>query len=487
MKQRFEEILAECLEAVATGRHTVEECLALYPQWSDRLEPLLRLAYRLAQAPFPEPDPSFREAARERFLAAAQARAAVSRQPRRFLPALPRWSWRPVFNIQMGRPASWRRVAATMAAALLIGFLGFSSFVVASAGGSLPGDWRYPVKRFTEHARLTFTFGENARRDYRIGLAEERLHEVQEMASQDQRIGGSALRQLVDATEPLVRALEPDSVPSDQIQRITDLTAEQQDTLDRVAPLVEEKAAGDLEQARVVSSDGHEKAVLALAVALSQEEAAKEVAGLSTPQAGTPTAGPGASASPTTEPTHGASPTAVATPTPAQGAGTSASGTPTPQPTPVTGEATPVPGEPTPVTGGPTAEAPSPTATVSAPEQRVESLPDDTTGGIAWNRLVIGDFSIVVPAEEDGWVVSSPLTTEQLGRRLQGLVAVGNVEGGRASVAVIVAVADGTARIFVEEDHISGEIGAGQVRDVLGGLKADIVLHILESITIASH
>jgi hypothetical protein len=94
---------------------------------------------------------------------------------------------------------------------------------------------------------------------------------------------------------------------------------------------------------------------------------------------------------------------------------------------------------------------------------------------------------MVVPAEEDGWVVSSPLTTEQLGRRLQGLVAVGNVEGGRASVAVIVAVADGTARIFVEEDHISGEIGAGQVRDVLGGAKADIVLHILESITIASH
>jgi hypothetical protein len=47
-------------------------------------------------------------------------------------------------------------------------------------------------------------------------------------------------------------------------------------------------------------------------------------------------------------------------------------------------------------------------------------------------------------------------------------------------------VADGTARVFVEEGGVSGEIGADQVRDVLSGPKADIVLHILESITIAS-
>jgi len=114
-------------------------------------------------------------------------------------------------------------------------------------------------------------------------------------------------------------------------------------------------------------------------------------------------------------------------------------------------------------------------------------LPDDTAGGVAWNLLVIGDFSVVVPAEEGGWVVSSPLSTNELGRHLQGLVAVGYLENGRATLAVIVTVADGTARIFVEEGGVSGEIGADQVRDVLSGPKADIVLHILESITVASH
>jgi hypothetical protein len=482
MKQRFEEILAECLEAVTTGQRTVEECLALHPNWRDRLEPLLRLSCRLGQAPLPEPDSAFQEAARERFLAAAQARAEAPRQPKRFLPAFPvlsRWSWRPTFNLHMGRPAGWRRVAAAMAAAFLIGFVGFSSFAVATAGDSLPGDWRYPVKRLAERTRLTFTLGEDARRDYRISLAEERLYEVQGLASHQQRIGESVLRQLVDATEPLVNALEPSSVPPDQIVRITDLTAKQQDTLDRVAPLVEEKAVGVLEEARVVSSEGHEKAVQALAVALSQEESAREVAGLTTPQAGTPTAGPGASTSPTTEPTGAASPTAVATPTPAQGASTSASGTPTPEPTTAPVEATPVPAESTP-------GATVPTATPAASEGRLTTLPDDTTGGVAWNLLVIGDFSMVVPAEEGGWVVSSPLSTEAVGRRLQGLVAVGYLENGRATVAVIVTVADGAARVFVEEGGVSGEIAADQVRDVLSGPKADIVSHILESITIAS-
>lgn len=485
MKQRFEEILAECLEAVTTGQRTIEECLALYPHWRDRLEPLLRLGYRLGQAPLPEPDSAFQEAARQRFLAAAQARPVASRQPRRLLPALPalsRWSWRPLFNLQMGRPAGWRRVAATMAAAFLIGFFGFSSFAVATAGDSLPGDWRYPVKRLTERTRLTFTFGEDARREYRIRLAEERLHEVQELASQERRIGESVLRQLVETTEPLVRALEPDSVPPSQIERITYLTAAQKDTLDRVAPLVDEKAVDELEQARVVSSEGHEKAVQALAVALSQEKPPEEVLGLTTPQAGTPTVQPGAS--PTSEPTPGASPTAAASATPSQGAG--ASTNPTPEPTTVPVEATPVPGEATSLPGEPTPEGPPPTATPAAPEGRLTFLPGDTTGGIAWNLLTIGDFSMAVPAEEGGWVVSSPLSTEGVGRRLQGLVAVGYLEKGRATVAVIVTVADGTARVFVEEGGVSGEIGVGQVRDVLSGPKADIVLHILESITIAS-
>ena len=456
MKQRFEEILTECLEAVTTGQRTVEECLTLYPYWRDRLEPLLRLGYRLGQASFPEADSAFQEAARERFLAAAQARAAVSRRPRRFLPALPvlsRWSWRPA------PAAGWRRVAATMAAAFLIGFFGFSSFVVASAGDSLPGDWRYPVKRLTERTRLAFTFGEDARRDYRIGLAEERLHEVQGLASQERQIGESVLRQITETTEPLVRALEPDSVPTGQIARITDLTAEQQDTLDRVAPLVKENAVDELEEAMVVSSEGHEKAVQALATALSGEKPPEGVSGPTTPEAGTPTAGAGASGSPTTGPTSGASPTAVATPTSAPGA----SATPMPQPTPV-------PGEPTP-------EAPLPTATPAGPERRATFLPDDTTAGLEWNLLTIGDFSLRVPTDGNAdWTVSA--LTGAAGER----ILVGHYWRGGFDASIAVQVSTGEASIQVLVEGTLRQVSPEEVRSLVSGPIADVILHVLESV-----
>ena len=473
MKQRFEEILAECLETVTTGQRTVEECLSLYPSWRDRLEPLLRLSYRLGQASFPEADSAFQEAARERFLAAAQARAAVSRQPRRFLPALPAlswWSWRPVFA------PNWRRMAATMAAAFLIGFFGFSSFVVASAGDSLPGEWRYPVKRLTERTRLTFTFGEDARRDYRIGLAEERLHEVQEMVSQERQIGESVLRQITETTEPLVRALEPDSVPTGQIERITDLTAEQTDTLDRVAPLVKENAVDELEEAMVVSSEGHEKAVQALATALSEQKPPEEVSGLTTPKAGTPTAGAGAS--PTATPMSGLGPTAVATPTLAPGA----SATPMPQPTPVLpGEATPVPPGPTPLPGEPTPEAPLPTPTPAGPERRMTFLPDDTTAGLKWNLLTIGDFSLRVPADGNAdWAVST--LTGDTGERL----LVGHYRSGGFDARIVVQVSTGEASIQVLVEGTVRQVSPEEVRLLVTGPVADVILHVLESVNVGS-
>jgi len=467
MKQSFEEILAECLEAVNAGRRTVEECLSLYPQCSDRLEPLLRLGLRLGDASFPEPDPSFRQAARERFLSATQARAAQPQQPRRLLPALPalpQWRWHlPRVRLAFDAPSDWRRVATTMTAALLVGFFGFSTFVVASSGDSLPGDWRYSVKRLTERTRLAFTFGDDARRDYRISLAEERLHEVQELAGQERHISESVLNQLVDSTEPLVQALEPDSVPTDQIERITDLTAQQQDVLDSVAPLVEDNAVEELEEAMVVSSEGHEKAVQALAAAVQQNP--EWIPRLSTPGATTtPTSAAGAS--PTAEGTPGLTPTPEATP----GEGGIASPTAGP-------EATLTPGEPTPVPAEATPEPPSPTATQAALQREVVFLPDDTTGGITWNLVTIGDFSLRVPADSEAdWVVSS--LKDSGGER----IFVGHRWSGSFDAVIVVQVSTGDASIHLLVQGVVQEAPAEEVSSLAAGTVGDVILHMLESI-----
>ena len=467
MKRGFEDVLAECLEALTSGERTVEECLALYPRWSDRLEPLLRLGSRLGRDPLLEPEPAFQKAARERFLSAARARAAASRPARRFpsftMPGW--WRWRPALSV------GWHRTAFGATAAVLIVFLGFSSFVVASAGDSLPGDWRYPVKQLTERTRLTFTFGENARRNYRISLAEERLHEVRELAARDRPIGETVLRRLVDTTEPLVEALGPSSVPADQIQRITDLTADQGDVLDSVAPLVKEEAEDELDQAMVVSSEGHEKALDALATALA-EQPPEETPGLTTPGAGTPTVQPDASS--TAESTPGSSATAEASGTPEPGEATT---TPTAQPTLIPGEATIEPTEPTPVPDEPTIEPPTPTATPE-PEHQLVSLPDDTTAGLEWNLLVIGDFSMRVPAQGSGaWTVSS--LTVAPGER----ILIGHRLGGVFDGLILVKVGTGEASIQVLVGGTLWQVRADEVRSLVSESIADVILHVLESIS----
>jgi hypothetical protein len=357
-----------------------------------------------------------------------------------------------------------------MTAAVLIAFVGFSSFVVASAGDTVPGDWRYPVKRFTERTRLTFTFGEDARRGYRIRLAEERLEEVQKLASEERRISESVLRQLVNITQPLLQTLEPASVPADQIERITELTAKQKDILDSVAPLVVEEAVDELEEARVVSSEGHERAVQALAAARSQPEPPEELPGLTTPAAGAPTAEAVASPSPTAEGGPEASPTTEASATPEQGSESEASATPSPEPTSAPTEATPVPGEPTP-------QPPSPTATPAPPERQVVFLPGDTTAGITWNLMIIGDFSVRVPADgEEDWAVST----------LRGssgeTIFVGHRWSGRFDAAIAVNVNSGEASIHVLLEGVVRRVEADEVRSLVPRPVADVIFHVLESI-----
>jgi hypothetical protein len=357
-----------------------------------------------------------------------------------------------------------------MSAALLIGFIGFSSFAVVGAGDSLPGDWQYPVKRLTERTRLAFTFGDNARRDYRISLAQERLHEVQQLASGEHQIDESVLRQLVDSTEPLVKALEPDSVPTDQIQRITDLTAEQKDTLDRVGPLVEAKAADELAQAKVVSSEGYDKAVVALAAARAQGP--QDTPGLTTPATGTPSAGAG-----TASPTPGSSPGAAASPSPTPHASASATATATPQPTPVPGEATPAAAEPPPLPGEPTPAAQEPTATPAPPERPMTFLPDDTTAGLKWNLLTIGHFSIKVPSDKSAdWAVST--LTGATGER----ILVGHSQSTGFDARIVVQVSTGEASIQVLVEGAFRQVSPDEVRSLMAGPVADVILHVLESV-----
>ncbi len=407
MGRSFEDILAECLEAVAQGHSTVDDCLALYPENAERLESELRLGLGLRQAYASQaPQPDFQAAARQRFLSAARAPEAL-RAPSSIQARIA--GLVSAVRLRLAPPTLAARPALAVAAVLLIFFVGFSSYVAATAGDTLPGDWRYPAKRLGEQVRLSFSLGDETKRSVRISITEERLWEVENLAAKGRPIGDRLLRELANSTDSLVQDLDPVSVPPQQIERISDLTAQQQEVLEQVEPLVEEKAVDELDLAKQVSSEGHEKAVFALALAGSPEEGGETAVGAEATATGTP-ASPTPGASVLNEPTPAGTPSAGATPvTPVTPGNTplaepTLAGTPSAEPTGVPEVAE---GE-TPTMAPDNTGEPTPEPTPTPPVRERIPLTDDTTGGITWSLLSVGDFSVRVPApEEQEWVVSN--------------------------------------------------------------------------------
>lgn len=144
--------LNQCLEWLRSGR-SLEECLAAYPDKAVELEPLLRAALALGQAP--QPSPQFRAALGQRLEAAWQAR---QRRPRSS------------FSL-MGR--RWA-LAGALALALVLG--GASTALASSS--SVPGDVLYPAKRATERVRLVLTISKSRKANLELQFAGKRVQEM---------------------------------------------------------------------------------------------------------------------------------------------------------------------------------------------------------------------------------------------------------------------------------------------------------------------
>jgi hypothetical protein len=160
MNRDFELALEEATCRLEQGE-TVEGCLAHYPGYADRLEPLLRMAAFSARAlDYVEPPSEAAMAAgKRRLLLAAQRKPAP--QPRRFLS---------LFPLPM-------KGLATAALVMLLLVVVGGGFAVASVS-SLPGDFLYPVKLASEQARLLLTFDIQARDQLQVEFAQERRAEV---------------------------------------------------------------------------------------------------------------------------------------------------------------------------------------------------------------------------------------------------------------------------------------------------------------------
>jgi len=127
---------------------------------------LVRTAERLCEAAVAEPSPEFTQNLRARLM--AEAADVLVARPADVTPVRPRPS-RTV--------SGTRRRLAGLTAALVasVGVVG----TVASSASAVPGDMLYPVKRGVENVQVVFHRSDDARGEFRLQQARERLAEAQ--------------------------------------------------------------------------------------------------------------------------------------------------------------------------------------------------------------------------------------------------------------------------------------------------------------------
>jgi hypothetical protein len=453
----FERQLQECLEALREGRWDIDDCLRQYPQHAAELQAHLLAASAVARAFAVEPAEEYAQKARERFVIATGQRVqeAFDLEPAptffaaarlRFLLAAQR------MGLSERRKGRWYAPvlpgfrALAGAAAVMVAFLSFSTYTVASANSALPGDWQYPVKLQTERVRLALALSDSSKLGVRLSIAEERAHELEELTKRGRIIGPGVLDRIVEQTQPLVDGASADGDwDTGDVSRLKSLADREQQALQNAAPQVDPEAQDNLAQAADVT---RKAADVAGKILVTRADAPPLVIKGTVPL--------------TTTPVPEASPSPAPSATP--DAGTPAAPTPTfVLPTGVPGDIT------------------------------VGATPELVRSGISWSRLAVGRFTTLIPSEQDGWHITG-LDPAGGPAPAPALVKLSNADG---TSLITLIPRSGEMYWFVAHNGRFDEIqmrlqqsdGQTLVQDhdglvALYGTAAEVPLYILEHITV---
>jgi uncharacterized membrane protein YgcG len=189
--ERLEIILDECLAEIESGRSTIADCVARYPDMAAEIEPLLRVGavlYEVKIAPLPARDV---RAIRGRVL----GRVAECRSPREASPRTGMWRllWASTQPTRVGG------LAIALVVVLLVGTLG--TYQVAAS--SLPGDSLYSMKLASESLALTLAPNAAAQAVLHASFAARRVDEAVQGRQRGSQWQAAALQ---TATQELDRA-----------------------------------------------------------------------------------------------------------------------------------------------------------------------------------------------------------------------------------------------------------------------------------------
>ena len=257
--QRFEDILAGCIDDLKEGRASIEDCLDRYPSLRERLEPLLRLALQIGEPAHISPSPDFKLKARVRLMEETHERQGVTKWPRlRYRGA----------RTQMVLRRRFGMVGIIVAIVLTVTAAGGGTAYASQA--SLPGDTLYSVKLATEHLRMGLPGDEIAKAERALTFAERRVAEMEALAAQDRTedlaLGIERYDEAIDrVTARIEQANDRGLATGNVTARVAEATSKHLSVLDEIYEMVPDQAKQAIAHAREVSQRGHENALEALA------------------------------------------------------------------------------------------------------------------------------------------------------------------------------------------------------------------------------
>lgn len=231
----------------------VEASLRRYPQYTDRLRPLLETAQVIRHHYDAVPEaPGGLAAGRERMLAvAAQQRA-------RNVGVLAT----PAITTTRGKGRRKRFVFAmrfiTVLLAIIVGTSALGGGTLWAAGNSLPGDLLYPIKLATEDIRLALTSAPADQVGLALQFVEERVEEIQALVTAGRRVPDETIVRLERHIESALiqAAWVSDEEIVDLLTCIASRTHVQAQTLEQAQATAPQRDQAGLERAVTVCRQG---------------------------------------------------------------------------------------------------------------------------------------------------------------------------------------------------------------------------------------
>ena len=211
-----EEILANCIEEIRSGKSTIEDCLKRYPHLGNELRSLLEIAASLKPDEV-SPSPEFKERAKMHLFDEAQP-APVKVSP-------PLWKW-------YRMPS---RILAPVSIAMLILVIAGGSTVYA-AQSSLPGDSLYAVKTGVENLQLAITTSPAVKADLYLKFTQRRIDEVQQEVKLNRNVSIETLAKVQQQFDDTLKELSNSSntkASNDTLSKLSVATLNQQVELEQ--------------------------------------------------------------------------------------------------------------------------------------------------------------------------------------------------------------------------------------------------------------